>query len=319
MAKTLQEYADWLGDRDDLRWPMPPEIEIPKATACLNPLAGVRSVAWNLYGTLLRIADGDLLFDVPDTFRMQIVLEKVDAEFNMWNSMYRKPVAPWKYLCEQYEKILGRERMAATQIKGEVPEIHAAKVWRKIFSQLEQKEYEYDADFYGDLEELSEKVAYFFHASLQGVEAAPHALEALQMVAGGQIPQGILADAQSFTLVQFLRCLKAQGRLPPLGDLFQPNLMVLSHQQGVRKPSKSLFQNLLQRARESGISPAEILYVSSRLDGDLAVAKSLGMQTALYAGDKTSLRATKAEIANPKLRPDRLLTDLAQIGELLEL
>jgi hypothetical protein len=191
------------------------------------------------------------------------------------------------------------------------------------------------------MDELSEKVAYFFHASLQGLEAAPHALEALQKVADGQVRQGLLADAQAFTLVQLLRSLKTQGKLlqfwvgptghellrslktqgelPSLGGLFDFNLKVFSHELGVRKPSKTLFQTLVQRTKDAGISPGEILYVSSRLSQDLAVAKSLGLHTALYAGDKLSLRATKAEIGDPKLRPDRLLTDLAQIGELLPL
>jgi FMN phosphatase YigB (HAD superfamily) len=319
MAKTLQEYADWLSEREDLRWPKPPALEIPKATAYLKPLSGIRAVAWNIYGTLLRIADGELLFEVPQELRMQIALEKVDAEFNMWNHMYRKPVAPWKYLHEQYRKILEKQRLAATKVKGDVPEVISSQVWRQIVARLEEKEYEYDADFYGDLDELSEKIAYFFHTSLQGLEASPHALRALQIVANGHVPQGLLADAQSFTLVQLLRCLSDQGKLPPLGDLFQFRLMVLSYQVGVRKPSKTLFQTFLQRAGDSGVSPNEILYISSRLDQDLAIAKESGMHTALYAGDKLSLRATKEEIGNPKLRPDRLLTDLAQIGELLGL
>lgn len=318
MPKTIQEYADWLDEREDLLWPKPPKVEPPKATAFLKPLSGIRVVAWDLYGTLLRIADGELLFEVPQEIRMQIALEKVDAEFNMWNSMYRKPVAPWKYLLEQYQKFLERQRMAATKQKGDVPEVNSSQVWRQILAQLEEKEYEYDADLYGDMDELSEKVAYFFHASLQGLEAAPHALHALKTVANAPVSQGLLADAQSFTLTQFLRCLKAQGTLPPLGDLLQTNLLVLSYQQGIRKPSKSLFQTFLKNCRESGVAPKEVLYIGSRLKTDVAIAKSLGMQTALYAGDKLSLQATKEEIGNPKLRPDRLLTDLNQIGELLQ-
>lgn len=319
MPKTLQEYAHWLEEREDLRWPKPPAIEIPKATAFLKPLSGIRLVVWNIYGTLLRIADGELLFQAPEAMRMQIALEKMDAEFNMWNHMYRKPIAPWKYLMEQYLKFMDRQRLASTKTKGDVPEIHSGEIWRQIFEQLEEKDYEYDVDFYGDKDELSQKAAYFFHASLQGWEASPHALRALETVAGGHLHQGLLADAQPFTLVQLLQGLKTQGKLPAWGDLFQSKCVILSYQVGVRKPSKTLYQTLLQRSREMGIAPEEILYISSRLDQDLAVAKSLGIQTALYAGDKLSLRATKEEIANPKLRPDRLLTDLSQIGELLGL
>ena len=207
--------------------------------------------------------------------------------------------------------------MTATKQKGDLPAVKSDQIWRQILAQLEEKDYECDADFYGTMDELAEKVAYFFHASLQGLEAAPGALDALKTVAGRRLLQGLIADAQSFTLPQFLKCLKSQGPLPALGDLLEPRLIVLSYQEGVRKPSKSLYQGFLAACKERGVAADNVLYVSSRLSGDLAVAKSLGMQTALYAGDKSSLEATKAEIADRKLRPDRLLTDLAQIGELL--
>jgi hypothetical protein len=189
-----------------------PKARGPESDSLSQAAQRIRVVAWNLYGTLLRIADGDLLFEVPQELRMQIALEKVDAEFNMWNHMYRKPVAPWKYLYEQYQKLLERQKMTATKQKGDLPAIKSDQIWRQILAQLEEKDYEYDADFYGTMDELAEKVAYFFHASLQGLEAAPGALDALKMVSGRRLLQGLIADAQSFTLPQFLKCLKPRVR-----------------------------------------------------------------------------------------------------------
>jgi len=56
-----------------------------------------------------------------------------------------------------------------------------------------------------------------------------------------------------------------------------------------------------------------VLHVGSRLRNDLAVAKRLGMKTALYAGDSSSFEASKDDIRDPELRPDRLLTELTQV------
>ena len=70
---------------------------------------------------------------------------------------------------------------------------------------------------------------------------------------------------------------------------------------------------------EEGIAPQEILHVSSRLKDDLAVAKQAGMRTALYAGDPTSLRASKDDMKDPDIRPDRLMTNLFQVREILSL
>ena len=41
------------------------------------------------------------------------------------------------------------------------------------------------------------------------------------------------------------------------------------------------------------------------------------MRTALLAADQTSLSATREEIADPELRPDRLLTRLDQLRDVV--
>jgi FMN phosphatase YigB (HAD superfamily) len=316
MVKSLQEYADWLDDRDVI-WPSPPQFVSAKASPYIKPLDGIRAVVWNVYGTLLRISEGRLLFDHPDRMRMQIALDKTIQEFNMWNSMNRKPMAPWEQMYDQYRRQLDSYQMADTQKKGDFPEVDASRIWRKLLGQLGEKEYDYDMEFYGDPEELSDKVAYFFHANLQGIEAAPNALNALAAVSASDHVQGLLSDAQSFTLVQILRGLREQGTLPPLNKLFSLDCMILSFQEGLRKPSKSLYQSCLAQFSGHDIAPQELLYVGSRLKDDLALAKAAGMRTALYAADKTSLRATKEEMKNPKMKPDRLLNDLVQIRDVL--
>jgi FMN phosphatase YigB (HAD superfamily) len=114
-----------------------------------------------------------------------------------------------------------------------------------------------------------------------------------------------------------LRALGQQTKLPPLNELFDPACLVLSCQVGVRKPSPTLYDTCLQRFAEKSIQPGEILYVGNRLQSDLAVAKQHGMKTALYVGDKLSLKASSSEINHKELRPKRLLTDLMQISKIV--
>jgi hypothetical protein len=42
------------------------------------------------------------------------------------------------------------------------------------------------------------------------------------------------------------------------------------------------------------------------------------MRTALYAGDAASVEATSAEIKDSELRPDRILTDLRQVRQIVK-
>lgn len=318
MPLSLAEYAASLAERN-LRWPAPPKQVPVQAAPYLKPLPGIKGVVWDVYGTLLRIADGELLFQHPQQMRMEIALDKTLQEFNLWNSMSRKPGAPWEYLLQLYNRAYDDLRLAGSGRKGDLTEIDSAKLWRRVLNKLELEKFTYDESQLGDLDELAEKIAYFFHASLQGVEAAPQALQTLSRVGQSGLVQGLLADGQCFTLTQLLRGLEAQGTLPPVGQWLDSAVLTWSYQERARKPSKSLYVTAADRFRSRGLEPEQVLYISARLRDDLAVAKSVGFRTALFAGDKVSLRANLADLKDPAVKPDRLLTELAQIGDILQI
>lgn len=316
MGKTLFEYADWL-DQRDLIWPAPPEPVAPKATPYLKPLPEVRAVLWSVYGTLLTIADGQLRHLVDDPLRMEISLDKTVQEFNMWNSMYRKPGAPWELMFQQYEPQIKDHQMTGKVRKGEHPEVDSAKIWHILLERLLQKKYVWDVAIYGDLEALSEKVAYFFHSALQGVGPSPQLRSALEAVREAGLRQGLVGDGQVFTPVQLLRALRRDGGHEPLSALIDTSCVSLSYALGARQPTERLFEPCLESLQEAGISPAETLYVSCRLIDDLAPAKRRGLKTALYAGDRNSLQATGPQVRDPELKPDRILTELGQIRQIV--
>ncbi|MDA0832557.1 MAG: HAD hydrolase-like protein [Planctomycetota bacterium] len=319
MALSTEEYIVWLETERQLIWPQPAPIVPAKATPYLKKLPGIRAVLWNLYGTLLHISEGELLFFHPQPIRIQIALDKTIHEFNMWQSMTRKPGAPWEYLLPKYRELIDAAKMRATNKKGDVPEIDSVQIWEKLISRLEQKEYQYDVSFYGDREELAEKVAYFFHASLQGVDVYPGGLETMQAIIAAGFRQGLLADVQSFSLPQLLRVMGRSGKLHELTEIFTPGCVTLSIARGVRKPSLSLYEACVDQLEELGVRPESILYISNQLTDDLAVAKRVGMRTALFAGDKTCLRARSDDLKNPEMKPDRLFTELPQVLQILGL
>ncbi len=318
MAQTIAEYAEWLDGRE-LTWPKVPKQEPVKASPYSAPLEGIKAITWNIYGTLLRISDGELLFTHPQELRMEVALEKTIKEFNMWNSMTRKPGAPWKYMLSQFEEMLEEAEHARVKHTGETPEVNLGKVWEKLIRRLEMKDYDYDADFYGDEAEFGQKVAFFYHQCLQGVGAMNHAAEVVSRISHAGIDQTLLSNAQPFTLDQIMRAFQADSDVGTLGDLFTLSCCTLSFQEGVRKPSRSLFISCAERFDKRGVQPNEILHVGSMMKDDLCIAKQIGMRTALFAGDKLSFQATQSQVRDPKLKPDRLITDLSQLLRVLEL
>ena len=196
MALTLEQYATYLDGRRDLPWPAAPEVDRPRAKPHLVRLPDVRAVLWNVYGTLLAIPGGDLVFEHPTAFIMNNALDKTIQEFKMWASMSRKPGQPSEYLIQIYRQILTEQSVGPGGERH--PEVAAERVWEAILKRLLQKDYKFDAGFFGALNEYSRKVAYFFHASLQGTACYPGAADALRHVASAGLTQGLAGRRTMF-------------------------------------------------------------------------------------------------------------------------
>jgi FMN phosphatase YigB (HAD superfamily) len=315
MPLTLEQYASYLDSRD-LPWPVPPEVERPRAKPHLVRLPGVRAVTWSLYGTLLAVTGGELYFEHPQRFVMDVALDKTIQEFKMWGAMTRKPGQPADYLRQVYLDLLAGQRTAPAGSEKH-PEIGADRLWEGFIKRLLQKDYKFDAGFYGSLNEFSRKVAYFFHASLQGSDCYAGAAAALRQVRAAGLVQGVLADAQFFTLVQLQRGLCRQDPTATVEDLFDPDVRALSHEVRGRKPSERLFRHALGALAQRGVAPDQVLHVGSRVAHDVVPARRLGMKTALFAGDKASLQATPQQLREAGSRPDVLLTELTQIADVV--
>jgi histidinol phosphatase-like enzyme len=314
MPLTLDQYATYLDTRGT-PMPAPPTVESAKAKPHLTKLRGLKAVLWNVYGTLVAIPFGEIAFEHPTQLIMDVALDKTINEFNMWGSMSRKPGAPAEYMRHLYSTELLLLKAAGG---GErYPEIPADKIWENLIKKLFQKDYKFDAGFFGSINEYSKKVAYFFHASLQGTTAQPGAAEALKLVKDAGLKQGLLADAQCFSTVQLSRGLKAQDDSLNLDQVIAPNLRSLSFEVRARKPSDKLFRHAVAQLAAAGIKPEQALHVGSKISRDIAPARKMGMKTALYAGDKNSLEASAEALKDPAQRPDALLTELSQVTHLL--
>ncbi len=316
MPLTLEQYATTYLDGRGLPWPTAPEPDPPRAKPSLKKLP-IRAVMWNVYGTLLAIPGGELAFEHSMDFVTDAALDKTIQEFKMWGSMSRKPGAPSAYMKELYTKALAHLRMTGAMPGEKFPEVQSEKVWEDIVRKLMQKDYQIDVATYGAMDEFTKKIAYFFHASIQGTGVYPGAAEALRLVADGGTRQGLLADGQSFTPAQLLRALRKEDSTFDLAATVPADLRVISGEKRAKKPSETLFRAATTALAAKGIDPSEILHVGSSLTRDIGPAKKAGMRTALFAGDKNSLSATPEQLKDPQFRPDVLLTELPQIADVL--
>ena len=317
MPLTLEQFVEKIHARPDLPWPVAPKIDAPKAKPSLHPMP-VKAVFWTVYGTLVAIPQGELTFEHSQDFLTAAALEKVIKEFKMWNSMSRKPGAPSEYMRELFNKALTTLRLTGGGGGEKFPEVQSERIWDDIVKKLQQKEYTFDAITYGPVNEYVKKIAYFYHASIQGVGPYPGAADALKLLADRSVFQGLLADGQCFTAGQLQRCLKLEDPDFDLNAIIPPALRLISAEKKARKPSDTLFKAAAALAEGRGLVPSEVLHVGSNLTRDIGPAKKHGFRTALFAGDKNSLAATGEQLKDPALRPDALITELPQVLELIE-
>ena len=310
MPLSLEQYATNYLPTRGLPWPVAPIPDPPKARPHLARLP-VKAVMWNVYGTLLSIPAGELQFEHPLDFVMDAALDKTIQEFKMWGSMSRKPGKPAEYMKELYNRALTQLRLTGGG------EVQSERVWDDIVKKLLQKEFQFDVTTYGAMNEFLQKVAYFFHASIQGTGGYPTAAEAVRAVGEAGKVQGLLADGQCFTPTQIVKGFREQDPSFDIDATFPTDLRIFSAEHKAKKPAEVLFDAALEVLSARDIAPGEVLHVGSNIMRDIAPAKKAGMRTALFAGDKTSLQATPDQLKDAKLKPDVMLTELAQIVDVV--
>jgi putative hydrolase of the HAD superfamily len=120
---------------------------------------------------------------------------------------------------------------------------------------------------------------------------------------------GIISNAQFYTPYLFKWFLD----FAPEDLGFDPELVFYSYEFERAKPSAALFAMAAQKLRDKGLAPSSVLYLGNDMLNDIFPAKNSGFQTALFAGDKRSLRLRTDDPRCRSLKPDLVVTDLGQL------
>jgi putative hydrolase of the HAD superfamily len=270
----------------------------------LRPVAGIRAVLFDVYGTLLVSGTGDIG-----------VLEKAQT-----NTLLRDALKGAGVPCDakragrEGDKLLLeaiQEEHASLRENGvEHPEVDIYSMWKNVLAKLREMKLVTD-DVPGT---TVRQLAVEYECRVNPVWPAPGVRDVLERLHERGIVQGIVSNAQFYTPLLFNALL---GDSPDhLG--FDPALCVWSYMLREAKPSRRLFERALDLLEERHeISPAETLYVGNDMLNDIMPAASLGCRTVLFAGDQRSLRMRADDQRCAGVEPDAVVTDLREIMELL--
>ena len=94
---------------------------------------------------------------------------------------------------------------------------------------------------------------------------------------------------------------------------FTEELQVYSFAHRTGKPSQRLYEISERRLAQIGIEAGEVLYVGNDRLKDIWPAQAVGFRTALFAGDRRSLRWREDDDRVGEVKPDLVVTGLSQI------
>jgi putative hydrolase of the HAD superfamily len=139
----------------------------------------------------------------------------------------------------------------------------------------------------------------------------PGLSDILRILRRRKLVMGLISNAQFYTPLLFQWFLGA--RPEELG--IDADLTIFSYRFGIAKPSITLFKTCYETLTARGLPASAVVYVGNDMRNDILPASSLGWQTALFAGDRRSLRLRRDRAECRGVRPDLVITDLRQLRE----
>lgn len=262
-------------------------------------LDGIRAVLFDVYGTLLISASGDVGTAQSDgkaeAFTAALAAAGVSTQAAGHDGVH--------VLHESIEVHLARARGEGV----EYPEVDVVAVWHDTFATLRNR-----GRLSADVAAIDlELVALEYEIRANPVWPMPHSKECIAKLRGRGLSLGIISNAQFYTREVFAGLFG--GSTEELG--FDPQLQYYSYQHGRAKPGAYLYRLAKEALLKRGIQASGVLYVGNDVLNDVLPAAGVGFRTALFAGDARSLRRRTDDPRVAGVRPDVVLTDLVQLAE----
>jgi len=260
-----------------------PTGEVPRG---LSKIRRVKALLFDVYGTLLISSSGDMDSPVIGNDQKRVLA----GELHRFN-IDQTPES----LMEVLHRAIAKEHQHLRQEGIDYPEVDIIQIWQRVLG-VDDPEY-------------LEAFAMAYEMTVNPVYPMPGIENLLSACREQNLLLGIISNAQVYTPRLLERCLGAS--LGMCG--FDPQLTFFSYRFRSAKPSSFMFQRAAEVFSRREILPASVLYVGNDMRNDILPAKTVGFQTALFAGDRRSFRPRTDDACCRRLVPDVMVTDLRQL------
>lgn len=248
----------------------------------------IEAIFFDIYGTLLISGSGDIGTAITANVKPR-KLKKLLLDYRLNDSVDTLQ-----------EKLIGtiQARHDAMKRAGiDFPEVRIEEIWSLITGIQDQRRVR--------------QLALEYELITNPVYPMPHMQEVLEFFIQRDLPLGIVSNAQFYTphvMEWFL-----QKKL--IDFEFEDPFLIFSYRYGRAKPSVCLFDLACKQVTKRGLAAEQVLYVGNDILNDIYPAQAVGFKTALFAGDKRSLRLRRDNAQCRGIQPDMVITDLIQLSE----
>ena len=303
MMIDTQEEADSGALIECIRQLSQPLLPQPTGYATrMTALTDIRAVIFDIYGTLLVSGTGDV--GPASGEENELALRAALSAAGLPVEQIDRNTRSGRILIEAI-----RRAQAVRREQGiEFPEVDIIAVWRQVLVELVKHGLRTQADA-----AQVRRLAIEYECRVNPVWPMPGLRTMLASLRATGRHLGIVSNAQFYTPLMFRALLDAGP-----GDLgFDPRLCAWSWKSLQGKPSRGLFQQVLTAlAIRYDVAPEQTLYVGNDMLKDIWPAAGLGCKTALFAGDRRSLRLRQDDERCQGLQPDLVIDHLSQLGSL---
>jgi putative hydrolase of the HAD superfamily len=263
----------------------------------LGTLPGLRAVLFDVYGTLLVSASGDIDAtegrDKAQAFAATVAAARLGLQLDGTAGVHCLAQA------------IRRTHEQAQDQGVEYPEVDIREIWQGVLARWRREGLLGVDPNTVDVE----RIALEYELRVNPVWPMPSALACLRQLRENGLVLGLVSNAQFFTTT-VVAALFDQS----LADLgFDPGLQFYSYEFRRAKPGTDLHERAAAAVRERGIDVGRVLYVGNDMLNDIRPAERVGFRSALFAGDARSLRLREGDERVRGVRPDLVVTDLLDL------
>ncbi|WP_234573154.1 HAD family hydrolase [Rhodohalobacter sp. 614A] len=273
----------------------------------LHPIEGIRVIAYDFYGTLFISGVGDIGID-DGNVNAGLLTETLE---NSGIKILDKNAGSDGF--KIYNEVVEEQIQNLKQNGIEYPEPDIRTVWKEVLEIMEEK----NLIEYPKGDSIQNVVSVEFEARMNPVWPMSDAVETLKYFKEKGFVQGIISNSQFYTPI-VLEAL-TEHSLDELG--FEEKLLHWSFEENLKKPGLQFYRDFIDKLKnfDKDLDPSDVLYVGNDMLKDVYPAHELGMKTALFAGDKRSLKWREDDTRCKDIIPDLIITSLSQLKSFVKL